>query len=190
MDKLSINLLPLELRSDTKRENRKKLIIASSIAALTGFIFLTLVIFGFRLYQGVKNSDLAKQTKENRDQISALKNKEELFFLLKDRVTKINSLSTQDNQSVLAFNLITFLIPGGVEVNSFSVDKTGKIALSGETNSLSLLNDFFDNLIDPKKNEGKIVSTKLESLTKNGDRIKFDVSISLTGATKNLVSRK
>lgn len=187
-NKLSINLLPVELRKDTIKEIRKRRILTGSVVILLSMVLITSIVLGIRFFQSTQNQRLAQETQNSRETISALKNKEELIFLLKNRIAKINQLSTLDSQSVLGFNLITFLIPESVEVNSFAIDKTGKISLSGETTSLSLLNELFENLTDPKKNEGKISSTKLEGLTKSGERIRFELLISLTGSPKILTS--
>lgn len=178
-NKLSINLLPVELRKDTIKENFKRKILTGSVVILLGMVLITTIVLGIRFFQSTQNQRLAQETQNSRETIASLKNKEELIFFLKNRLSKINNLSAQDSQSVLGFNLVTFLIPQSVEINSFSVDKTGKISISGETTSLSLLNELFENLIDPKKNEGKISSTKLEGLTKSGEHIRFELLIGL-----------
>lgn len=180
MPKVSINLLPVELRDETKKQEKRKALTKISIFALVLMVLITSGVLSYRFYQSLENSKIKSQIEQAHDEIGSLRRQEELLFVLKTRLNKITTLAASETMQTLGFNLITTLTPPGVKVASFSVDRKANISLSGETDTVFSLNQFFESLLDPKKNEGRIDSVRVESLSQaqNG-RIRFDVILTL-----------
>lgn len=180
MSKISINLLPVELRVETVAEARKTVILRLSIFSLVLMLLVTSAVLGFRFIQSTQNQRLAAQIRQVKEKINSLAEREQLSVILRQRLSGINSLISQDTPQSASFNLVSTLTPPQVRIINFNADKGGKVLLDGETNELTALNKLFDNLTDPKKHEGRIASTRVESLSRSGqDRIKFALVITL-----------
>lgn len=179
MEKISINLLPIELRAESKKNTKQSLAIRVSVGILVLVIICSLgvLIWTFYLKSSLQESSdrLAKVTQVIQDQ----KDKEGLAVILKSRLDIITKLTQKESSQTESFNLITSLLPSDIKMLTFTVDKTGVIRLTAFTTSLPSMQTFFNNLTDPKKNEGKIISTRVESLNKNLDgNYNFELSIS------------
>ncbi len=177
---ISINLLPPELAGASKKKQKNVLISQISIGVLIAMIILTTSVLGFTFAQ----TQISKKSQEKvtvaASEVTALKPNEEVVAVVKNRIGGISSILFQDSLQSQAFNLIYALTPKEVTLLSFTVDKGGKIGLSGETQSLPSLDAFFIALTDPTKHEGKISSVKVESLNRRlGGKIRFDLTVNL-----------
>lgn len=180
MTKVSINLLPVELREETKKLEKRKRLTKVSIFALVFMVLITSGVLSYRFYQSLENTKIKSQIDQAHEEIGGLRRQEELLFVLKTRLNKITTLASSESMQTLGFNLITTLTPPGVKVASFSVDRKARISLSGETDTVFSLNQFFESLLDPKKNEGRINSVRVESLSQaQGGKIRFDIILTL-----------
>lgn len=191
MTKIQINLLPIELRKETIVHKRYGILNKISIAVVVLMVIITTGVLAYRFIQTQKSNEVNSQITDAKEKISSLKKQEELIFVLKSRLDKINYALSQESIHTQAFNLITALTPNEVRINSLSTDKTGKVLLAGQTDDLTSLKALFDNLTDPKKNEGKITTTFVESLNKNSSGIRFELAIQLdsTGGKIPLVPK-
>lgn len=179
MTKISINLLPVELRAETLTQKRGALVMKLSTFSLLAMLLVTSALLTFRFIQSTQNQRLAAQIRGAKEKISSLAEREQLSVILRQRLVGINGLLSQDSPSSTSFNLISTLTPPQVKIINFNADKGGKVLLDGETNELTALNKLFDNLTDPKKHEGRIAITRVESLSRSQDRIKFALVITL-----------
>lgn len=179
MSKISINLLPVELRAETMTRAREAFILRLSVVSLVVMLTVTSAILAFRFFQSTQNQKLAIQIRAVKEKITSLAEREQLSVILRQRLVGINSLISQDTPSAVSFNLVSSLTPPQVKIINFNADKGGKVLLDGETGELTALKLLFDNLTDPKKHEGRIASTRVESLSRSKDRIKFALVITL-----------
>lgn len=185
MSKIQINLLPIELRSVNTQNQKKALFLNLSILWLVIVIVLSVGVLSFRFIQNTRIQNSDEKISEAKEKVNQYKTQEQLVLVLKQRLQGINTVVSQDAGQAQAFNLITLLTPAQIRITSFSIDKSGNVVLQGEASSLVVLKDLFDNLTDPRKNEGKIVSSKVEALNKGtNDRIRFDLTIQLAGGKK------
>lgn len=179
MSKISINLLPEQLRDETIADSRRMLLTKISISFLILMLILSSAVLGFRFFQNSQKLRLNEQIKIISEKINSLKQSEELSLVLRERLSSINLISSQETPQAQAFNLISTLTPQQVSIINFSADRSGKVSLDGKTNQLSALKILFDNLTDPKKHEGRIFSSRVESLSSQGDEIRFALVVSL-----------
>ncbi len=180
MSKILINLLPFELREESKRQARKSLVTKISIFLIIVVIMITSSILVFRFFVNEETSKANQQVTEAETHIGTLRKQEELITILRNRVSEISNLLGQESFQVQAFNLIYALTPANITLTSFDARNKGKIELVGETNGLQALNDFFVILTDPKKNEGRVGQVVVESLSTDASKsIKFNLSINV-----------
>lgn len=180
MDKLKINLIPPEIKEKAKKEAKKGLIIRISVGLLGVLILATSGILATIIYQSVTVRSLNSQLEQEKSRIASLKDKEAVVYFLKNRIDTINKFSaTRYTQSEI-FELITLLYPKGVNVTSLQIDRSKKVQLQAETTDTTSLDNFFQNLTDPKVHEGKIASVSVEGLNKSkAGLIRFNLIINL-----------
>lgn len=166
MDKLKINLIPPEIKEKAKKAAKRSLLIRISIGLLGLLILFTSLILGVIIFQNATVQALTAEIETEKNNVGALKDKEAVVFFLKNRIDTINKFSDEHYKQGEVYELISSLIPQGVNVTSIQVDKSDKVSLSGETTATSYLDVFFNNITDPNTNEGKIISASVESLNK------------------------
>lgn len=181
MDKLKINLIPPELKAGAKKDAKRILVNKISIGILGLLILMTALILSVVIYQKTTLNNINASLEQIKSQITANSDKEVVLKLLKNRIDTINQFTENRYKQGEVFKLITGLFPAGILMDSMQIDRTSKVAVSGTTESTVSMQNFFDNLTDPKTNEGKIASVNVESLSlsqKGG--IRFDLKINLT----------
>lgn len=178
MDRININLLPPELKEYKKREKKRGLIIRLSIGLLVIMVVITASLLVSVVLQNRKIVAGKQKLETTRVKVNAFKQKEALAVVLKTQIDDINSLITKEFPQSEAFNLINSLTPPRIRVYSFSINKSNKIILQGETTDTLALETFFNNLVDPKFNEGKISKVVVDSLNRDKDaKMRFDLTI-------------
>ena len=180
--KININLLPPELSSAIKDRGRKTLIVRASVIFLIIMIGITSVFISVILAQSLQFKEVEQKLAASESDIAGLKNQEGILINLKSRVDGINNLYNAPSPQADAFNLMTSLMPGGMSLNTFTINKQNNLVLGGETSSTKVLETFFTNLTDPTEHLGQISTVKLDSLARNQNgSLRFDLTITLTG---------
>lgn len=180
MEKISINLLPPEIEVSAQQKSNKDILVTVSISLLVLSIVVSAIMLGFELYQKSNLSKTEQNLKELKNQVALLDEEEKLNFVLKNRLQGISTIYPRDIFQSKSYNFLTSLIPQDLRFLVYSVNRTGKASVSGDTISNPALGTFFDRLTDPASNEGRINTTNIDSLSlvQNG-RIRFDLTIVL-----------
>lgn len=180
MDKLKINLIPPEIKEKAKKEAKKSLLVRVSIGLLGILILFTSGVLAMIIYQNSQVQALTAQLDQEKSKIGSLKDKEGAVFFLKNRLVSINAFSDEHYKQGETYDLITSLFPPEVNLSSLQIDQTEKIVISGDTNNTASLDTLFNNLTDPKVNEGKIASSTVESLSKSqSGGISFNLTVTM-----------
>jgi|SRR3989344_5927690 len=180
MDKIKINLLPPEIREFAKKRNQKALLVKVSILMLILLVIGTSLLLSVVVFQRGTISDLDGSIKQLEVKITTLKQKEVILSVLKNRFTNISKLENTPAKQAETFNLITAIVPQGVDIISLTLDKPESLLLSAETTDMNLLQELFNNLTDPKVHEGKIIAATIESINKRANnKVHFDLTIKL-----------
>lgn len=178
--KISINLLPEKLRSTEKIKARLLLAKKTSIGFLVLMVVLTAVLFVYVFLESLKIKSENQTLEVAKSEIEKYKEQESLAAVLKERLNSINTISQTVSTQNTTFNLLTKITPPDIKVKSLSVDKTTHSIISIETQSTKSLDVLFNNLTDPKLNDGKISGTKLETLSRSQAGIyKGDLNINI-----------
>lgn len=180
-DKITINLLPAEIAVQKKAVVKKKIIIRVCIGLLSTTVVISLIVFVFGLFQNLTINKTEQTTSEVKNKITLYKDQEGLVFTLKDRLAEVNRLFKKETYPLQGYTLISSLAPSGVNILNISTDRAGVMKVDGNTISTKLLDDFFNNLTNPANNEGKILSAKIDSLSrKQNGTISFELQITLS----------
>lgn len=176
MGKISINLLPPELKLEEKKKSKKAWVVRLTILAVFFVIIVTAVAFGFGIFKKTEHRQFSANLENARKKVASLNENEGYLTLIRDHLSTIDKLRSSQSQVTSSFQLIFNLVPSGVSVQSVSIDGGKLISLSGESNSVDSLSLFLDNLTISEKNEGKIAKVTVNNLAKAKDSLKFDLS--------------
>lgn len=180
MDKLKINLVPLEIKEKAKKEAKQILINKISIALLGVLIMATSSILALVILQGATLNSLNTEIENEKSKVQGLKDTEAVINLLKNRLDTINKFTNKRYKQRDVFDLITSLFPEGVSIQTLQIERSPRVVVSGQTDDTQSLKTFFDNLVDPKINEGKITSVTINSLNRSQrGTINFDLNVHL-----------
>lgn len=188
MDRISINLLPPQLKENKLFERKKKLINRLCVGFLSLLVVTSTVLIIFSVMQ---NNDLNSENEKLalvENNLNSLNEKEATVIILKKRLADITKIQNKKYPQTESFILISSLLPEETSMQSFSVDVGNKITLNGIAENAAAMQKFFDNLTDPAVNEGKIVKTNITNLNRGfSPRLIFELEISTNttaGVTK------
>jgi hypothetical protein len=182
MDKLRINLLPPEIKEQAKKAAKQNVINKISVGLLGLLIVITGGILGVVIYQGTLINNLNNNITNEKNRIQSLGEAEAIVKLLKNRIDTINQFDTNSYKQGQVYELITGLIPRGIQVNVVKITKNPTVVLQADTDNTISLQNLLNDLVDPVKNQSKITSVTVESLNKNSaGKISFELTIHLAG---------
>lgn len=182
MDKLKINLIPPEIKEKKKRDAKRSVINRISIGLLGVLIIVTSVILGIIVIQGATLQNLNDQIESEKNKITSLKDKEAVAYFLKNRLGTISKFSDNNYKQGDYYDLMTSLLPEGVNLLALQIDKTDKISLNGETLSTEAFGKYLTNLTNPSTNEGLVDYVTIESLSRTAAGvIRFSFVVNMKG---------
>lgn len=180
MDKIKLNLLPPEIKNFAKKAAKQAKINRISIGLLGFLIIATSGILAAVIFQGASLSSLNSQIEQEKARITEEKDTEAVVRLLKNRIDTINEFGERKYKQRAVFDLITGLFPEGVKLRTIQINRTPRVIVGVETDNTVSLQKLFDNLSDPKANEGKITSVVVESMNRSLlGKISFELTINL-----------
>lgn len=171
MEKISINLLPLEVAQFQRSQSKFAKIQAVSIVIVLTVILLATSTFALGILQEttVKNTQVSVQAAE--EKISKFKDIEGSLLILKNRVSLVSQIAASPSKQRTIFNLVTNLLPPSATVNSLEVDKSGALVATILAQDINTLDQFLTNLVTPEKTEGGSYQVDIESFARGRDGI-------------------
>lgn len=181
MKSFSVNLLPVEMILRRKQNLKLTLINRVSIIALVFLVFATSATLTLRLIQSKTLEREKKDLVFAEGKITGFKDNEGGILLLKQRLSKIQTLSGEDIPRKAIFNLIIYLTPQEIEISEIVVDRRGNVIATLSTSSLPAFTTLVDNLGDKEKNMNLIKSVNLENMSYGRDSLyRFSLKIAPT----------
>lgn len=178
MDRISINLLPVGLKESKQLLKKKKLINLISISVLGILVVITGVLVVLSVIQNRQVSSETAELSSFESTISSLKEREAAAVILKKRLGAVSTIIKQKYPQTDSFLLVTSLLPEQVSMQVFTTDQANMVSLQGNSPDAASLQKFFDNLTDPKINEGKITQTEINNLNRGtSPQLGFDLKI-------------
>lgn len=178
MNKISINLLPEEVKLQEIETLRKNNVNLISVIIIITFIIITSILLVLRALQATTLSQIDNDLNDSKAVLVTLQEKQNLLTNLKSRIANISTLSKQESKQTTGFNFITEIKPEPVSVQFLTFDKNGTIAFSGDTTEIDSISELFDQLTDPNSNENRVAKVDLDSLSRGGlEKYRFDLKI-------------
>lgn len=180
MAKISINLLPPEIITQSAKKAKFYKIQAAGIAIILILVFLSSLTVAMRILQSRNIAVVQAKLTEEEQRISDMKTKEASLFLLKNRLSVIEQYLGVPSKESATYTLISGLIPSSIGVNSLSINKSGEAILMASVPDYISLDNLINNFTMKENNEGKISELSIESLSRGRDglyRISFKVMV-------------
>ena len=171
MAKISINLLPQEVTQTQIKQEKSYKIRLMWVAMLMFMIFLSSLAVALQILQSGNFLKAQSNLKKIEEKVISLKGREVSSVILKNRLSAIDQLIATPSKQVITYHLIESLIPPSFIVSSLDVDSSGTITMSLVTTDSVALDNFVASVISSEKNEGKIASVEIESLSRGRDYI-------------------
>jgi len=165
----SINLLPISYKEFQKRESKFYKIQNISISLLLFLIFVTSITIALRIIQAQQINAAEGLLEQNNQKVSDLKPREASLFLLKDRLTNIDQITSLPSKQRSIYNLVSQLIPANLNLNFVSVDTNGDMLISIVAPNFASLDELLIVLTSKDKNEDSIAAVSLESFSRSRD---------------------
>lgn len=168
---IKINLLPSEfLIAEREYQNFRKIQLICVLVILS-LIFLSSMTIALRVLQSQRIVSANEQLDQLTSKITADKSKEAQLLILKNRIDLLQKISESPSKQKALYNLVNQLIPKEVLVSDMSVDNSGNIGLSLVVLQTGYFENMLDNLTSKEKNEGKIKTIEIETLTRTRDGV-------------------
>lgn len=171
MNKLSINLLPIEFREQDLKAAKFYKIQIIGVAVILLMVFLSSSTVALRILQSQNISRIQKELTLSEQKVAGLKNTEGLLSLLKNRLTTINQILGSFSKQTQMYNLVTKLLPPSVAVSSISVGKNGEALILVTAPNGDSLDELIGNLTSRETNEDKVSQVSLENVNRGRDGI-------------------
>ncbi len=177
--KISINLLPIEIRvQELKRAKFYKIQVIGVVSILI-MIFLTSLTVALRILQSRNISVYQVKFANAQQRVSDLKSTQASLIVLKDRLSVIDQYYGVSSKQSSMYQLIDRLVSPPVVTNSISVDQTGIVTLTLSAPDAESLDQSISNLASDEYNGGNISKVSLESLSRGRDGL-FRVGLKIT----------
>jgi Tfp pilus assembly protein PilN len=170
-----INLLPHENEEVTKQRKSAKILNFIAVGLLVVVCLISLGIF--ISIQALNPESIRKQQEDVLKKLAQYQDRQVKLLIVNNRIENINNiLKTRRNFSKMTSSLLA-AVPGGLTIDSFEIDSK-MVAISGQSQSLSIIGDFLNNLTEMVRNKVIIKSLTLASLNLDDDKKVYVVSVS------------
>lgn len=178
MEKISINLLPVEFTQEEVKKSKFYKVQAISISIILILIFLSILTISLRIFQSnrIKIAQLEVAEAENRVTSKSLRQAQ--LLLLKNRLSAIQNYLGVSSKQAEMYTLVHNLLPSALDISSVSVGREGGVLVSALATDANTLDRIFTDLLNKEKNENKISKVSIESLNRGRDglyRVNFTV---------------
>lgn len=178
MAKISINLLPPEIRTEELKQAKFYKIQFVGVAIILTMTFLSSLTVALRILQSRNITEAQASLKFAEQQVTDLKTTQASLLLLKSRLTVIDQYFGQTTLSSSMYKLLDKLIPPSTTINAVSIDKSGQVVFLALVPDSIALDTLMNNLTKEESNEGKISQVTVENLNRGRDglyRVSFKI---------------
>src|SRR3989344_749919 len=125
MEKISINLLPLEYAAEEIKRAKFYKVQLLGIVAILLVVFFSSLTVSLRILQSQNLRKVQATLSQEEEKVLQLKSKQAALFVIKNRLSTINQYLGVTSKQVSTFNLLNQLLPPQVAISSLSVNRSG-----------------------------------------------------------------
>lgn len=169
-----INLVSSKSEAQDKEQKTLKLLKIFAVISLFSVALLSIVVFLINFT--IPISAVKREQEETLAQISTLSKKHAIYNLTKDRLTNISKVLKIRKDYAKSLNVIFTKIPSPLVVTDIRVENDS-LAMAVTGNSLLLINDVIESLIEFSNGKKIISDLVIESLVFNPQSGEYVLSI-------------
>lgn len=180
MEKISINLLPLEYAAEEIKKAKFYKVQLLGVAAILLVVFFASLTVALRILQSQNLRQVQAALSQEEEKVSQLKDRQAALLVIKNRLSTINQYLGVTSKQVSTYNLLNQLLPSQLGISSLSVNRSGDafvVALAPDSFTLDKL---VSNLISKEDSAQKILQVSIDTLTRGKDgiyRISFKIKM-------------
>lgn len=171
MEKISINLLPVEFIAEEFKRRKFYKIQAIGVTIVLFMIFLSILTLSLGVLQSSSLNAASLRVDEAEKRVSTLAPKQAQLVLLKNRLQVIEGQIGIPSKQAEMYNLTYNLLPDGFLVNRISVGGEGQVQISALTANAQNIDRIISNLLDKGKNNDRVKNVVIDSLNRGRDGI-------------------
>jgi Tfp pilus assembly protein PilN len=161
-----INLLPQREYEFQKREQVQRWLYLASVVVLILELSAVIGVFGFLGIRSLEIEGLNKQIEDTKTAIQNLSSVESLQMTLKQKASKIASITQNQRRFDKALEKVTEVMPNGVRLSGIDISDHNELSTSGEAQNSAELSSFLLNLIDEEKGGKYFDEVNVNSLSR------------------------
>lgn len=171
MEKISINLLPIEFTQQQVKKAKFYKIQALGVSIILFMVFLASLTVALRILQSHNIQKVEAQVSQQEERITTFKDRQASLLILKNRLTAISQYLGVSSPQAGIYKLVNELLPPSVSISSISVNRNGEVLVSALVPDPLTLDEAVSNLTSKDKNQNKISQVSIDSLTRGKDGI-------------------
>lgn len=178
MAKISINLLPPEIKAQELKKAKFYKVQFAGIVVILVMVFLTSLTLALRVLQNQSMVVTQATLAQEEQKVTDLKDTQASLLLLKNRLNIIDQYYGKISQQSLMYQLLDKLIPVSVLINAITIEKSGGAIILMTVPDALVLDNLVDNLTNKDTNEGRISQVSVETLNRGRDgfyRVSFKI---------------
>ena len=179
----NINLLPNKKKSTSSREieaDKFRLMRFFAMALLFGVSTASVILF--LLISLSPLPQLKKQEEKGLANMALFHGDIAKLQVVNERTDSISTILSKRLTIDKTLDSIRSKLPAGCEISAFAMEK-GSITVTVSSKSLSLLNDFLNNIVDTANRKEEFSQVKLSSLVADDQTSNYLLTVALTPIT-------
>lgn len=169
MNKISINLLPVEYATEEIKKAKfykLQLIGVAAVVTVTFFASLT-VALGVLQSQNIK--EVEAHLEEGEERVLQLKDRQASLIVIKNRLSTINQYLGVTSKQVSVYSLLNQLLPPGIGISSLVIDRSGEASIVGVAADGDSVDELISGLISNSEAKDMVSLVSVESLNRGRD---------------------
>lgn len=171
MEKISINLLPLEYATEEIKRAKFYKVQLLGVVAILLVVFFTSLAVALRILQSQNIREVQTTLSQEEERVSRLKDRQTSLLVIKNRLSTINQYLGVTSKQVSTFNLLNQLLPPQLAISSLSVNRSGDAFIVALAADNLTLDNLVSNLISKDDKSQKISQMSIDTLTRGRDGI-------------------
>ncbi len=178
MGKITINLLPIEFRSEELKKIKfyKIQFIGIGIVLLT--IFLASLTVALRVLQSQNIARASSEVEKSQTNVESYKESQAALLFIKNRLTTLNQVEKDGAKQYVIYQKLNELLPSTLLVSSLSIDKSNNVSVIASVADAETLENTIDNLIFQDDSFFQEMSVDSLGKSREGDyRVSFKLKL-------------
>lgn len=180
MEKISINLLPLEYATEEIKKAKFYKVQLLGVVAILMVVFFASLTVALRILQSKNLREVQATLSQEEEKVTLLKDRQAALFVIKNRLSTVNQYLGVTSKQVSTYNMLNQLLPPQLAISSLSVNRSGDAFVVAMASDYLTLDNLVSSLVSKDERSKKISQMSIDTLTRGRDgiyRISFKLKL-------------